>query len=218
MNHLATLFISISLLSVTQHSYSSIDQEFDSKLNILQQTIGTMISQSDVDPEVAQDIMEKADELGYYVQNNMQQDLKEIRVAAGLTSLLETADKMAQSANIANIHDALGTVKYSARANAVHKLLMGAYPGVLKDEPYYTDPYTESIGFIVNDYILNAFFNSLTGILTPTMIGKALQLDSSSPIKNWIIRAAAGIAAHYAWSLQKKLAAEQLAKLQEQNN
>lgn len=218
MKHLTCLLVVITLLSTAQHTYCSIDQTFDLKLNILQQTLDTIIDQSNLDPEIAQDLKDKTQDLGDYVQNNIQQDLKEIRVAAGLTSLLETADKMAQNANIINIHNALSDIKYSARANAIHKLLIGAYPGSFKNEPYYTDPYTESLGFVFNDYVLNAFFNYLANILTPTMVGKALQLDSSSPAKNWIIRAAAGIAAHYAWSLQKKVAAEQLAKLQEQNN
>jgi hypothetical protein len=217
MKRLATLLIGITVFSTAQHSYS-IDQKFDSKLNTLQQALDTLIDQSDLDPEVAQDLKDKAGDLGSYVQNNIQQDLKEIRVAAGLTSLLETADKMAQSANITNLHELLSSVKYSARANAIHKLLIGAYPGTFKDEPYYTDPYTESIGFILNDYALGSFFNYLTNILTPTALGKALQLDSSSPVKNWVIRVVTGIAAHYTWSLQKKCAAEQFAKMQKQNN
>jgi hypothetical protein len=218
MKHLPILTLSMMLFSAVEYSHCSIDQKFDAKLNTLQETLAMLISQSDLDPEVSQDIMDKANDLGYYVQNNIQQDLKEIQVATGLTSLLETADKMAQNANMANIHDALGTIKYSARANAVHKLIMGAYPGAFKEEAYYTDPYTESIGFIINDYALNAVFNYLTTILTPTALGTLLQLNSTSPAKNWIIRLAAGIASHYAWSLQKKLAAEHLLQIQQQQN
>jgi len=203
------LLLSSALLFSTIHCHRYVE-EFTNKINTLQEAIATLISQSDVDPDVAQDIMDKANELSQYTQDNIQQDLKEIRVAAGLTSILETADRMLQSMNMANPHELLTNFKYSARANAIHKLLIGAYPGRFKDQPYYTDPYTESIGFTLNDYFFNALFNVLLSVITPTALGSALKLDSSSPAKRWVTRTAAGITAHYVWLLQKKLAASQL--------
>jgi|GEM_PF-5040462 hypothetical protein len=205
MKHSYILLSYITLLSTTQYIRCYVDQDFDAKLNILQQSINTIIAQSDLDPEVAQDITDKINDVNQYAQENIQQDSKEIRVAAGLTSILETTDKMTSSMNMVNYHDILKEFKYSARANTIHKLLIGAYPGKFKDEPYYTDPYTESAGFTLNDYCFNKLFTALINIVAPTTLGTRLSLNSDSLAKAWGLRLAAGVAAHYAWLLEKKL-------------
>jgi hypothetical protein len=205
MKHSYILLSYITLLSTTQYICSYVDQDFDTKLNILQQSINTIIAQSDLDPEVAQDITNKMNDLTKYTQDNIQQDIKEIRVAAGLTSLLETTDNMTKAMNITNYHDLFKEFKYSARANTIHKLIIGVYPGKFKDEPYYTDPYTESVGFTLNDYFFNMLFAALVNIVAPTNLGTKLSLNNDSPIKTWSTRITAGLTAHYAWLLEKKL-------------
>lgn len=205
MKHSYILISYITLLSTTQYICCYVDQDFDAKLNILQQSISTIIAQSDLDPEVAQDITNKINDLNQYAQENIQQDIKEIRVAAGLTSLLETTDKMTKAMNMVDYQDLLKGFKYSARANTIHKLLVGAYPGKFKDEPYYTDPYTESAGFTLNDYFFNMLFAALINVVAPTALGTTLSLNTDSPAKTWGTHIAAGLAAHYAWLLQKKL-------------
>ena len=88
------IFLSLSIASYIQ---STVDQNFDAKFNALQDVVATIIQQSNIDPETAQDLLDKTNELNQYLQNNIQQDIKEIRVAAGLNSILETIDKMAQN-------------------------------------------------------------------------------------------------------------------------
>jgi len=207
MKHSYILLSYITLLSTAHYTHSSVDQDFGAKLNTLQQSINIIIAQSNLDPEVAQDITDKINDLNQYAQANIQQDIKEIQVAAGLTSLLETGDRILKNMNLDNYHEPMSQLKYSARANTIHKLLIGAYPGRFKDELYYTDPYTESVGFTLNDYFFNATFAALLNNIAPTSLGQALSLNTDSPAQAWGARIAAGIAAHYAWSLQKKLIA-----------
>jgi hypothetical protein len=198
-------------LFTTAHSIrSSADQDFDAKLNMLQQSITILITQADLDPEIAQDILDQTNELNQYAQNNIQQDIKEIRVAAGMNSILETADKVTQNmSNMTSMNTILNSFKYAARVNTIHKLLIGAYPGKFKDQAYYTNPYMESVGFIINDWFFNAIFQALVNAVAPTSLGKALLSNTTPQINNWIAQVAAGISAHYAWLLQKKFAFQQ---------
>jgi hypothetical protein len=212
MKHTYIFLLCIPLLPVTHFTYSYTDQDFNNKLNTLQQSIDILVAQSDLDPEVAQDITDKINDINQYAQENIQQDIKEIRVAAGLSSLLESADKMTKAMNIVTYSNLIEGFKYSARANTIHKLLIGAYPGKFKDQPYYTDPYTESVGFTINDYFFNILFTALLKIVAPTSFGSALSLNTDSPIKPWVTRITAALTAHYAWLLQKKLIIDQQQK------
>ena len=213
MKHSHILLVCLTLLSTTHHIQSSDNQNFDSKLNILQQSINMLIAQSNLAPEVAQDITNKINDLNKYTQANIQQDIQEIRVAAGLTSLLETAAKMSKAMDMLDYSKLINIFKYSARANAIHKLLIGAYPGRFKDQLHYTDPYTETIGFTLNDYFFNTIFTALVTIISPTSLGLALSLNTNSSKKDLSIRIAAGLTAHCAWLLQKKL----ISSFQQQN-
>lgn len=219
MKHVYIFLLCFPLLITVQYTYCYVDQDFDGKLNVLQQSIDTLVAQSNLDPETAQDLTNKINDINQYAQENIQQDIKEIRVAAGLNSLIETVDKMTQSgtlANLANYATLIKDLKYSARANTIHKLLIGAYPGKFKDQPYYTDPYTESVGFTLNDYFFNTLFAALLKFVTPTTLGSTLLLNTSAPmIKPWMSRIAAGVTAHYAWLLQKKFIIPQLQQLQQ---
>jgi hypothetical protein len=218
MKHRSILVFGSLLFSITHSMNSYIDQDFDAKLNALQQTINVVVAQSNLDPAVAQDILDKANEFNQYAQNNIQQDAFEIRAASGISSILETVDTMLQAANMPDAHALLSTFKHSARVNVIHTLLMGLYPGKLRDEQYYTDPYVESAGFILNDWAFSKLIAGIITAATPTTIGTALSLNTTSPIKTLFTRIAVMTAAHYAWLLQKKIALSQLATMQAQNN
>jgi hypothetical protein len=210
MKNFYTIIVCASLLPTTLYVYSSIDQDFDAKLNMLQQSITMLVTQADVAPEVAQEILTTVSELNQYAQSNIQQDIKEIRVAAGITSILETADKIIQNMhNMHGMHTILSNFKYAARANTIHKLLIGAYPGRFKDQEYYTNPYAESVGFILNNWLFAAVFQIIANAVAPTSFGKTLSQNTVPKIHDWIAQIAAGITAHYAWLLQKKLAFQQ---------
>jgi len=218
MKHSGIIVSTSLLFSITFYTHTAVDQDFDSKLNSLQQAVATLIEQSDLDPLVAQDLLDKTNELNQYAQANIQQDIQEIRIASAVTSILESADKMLQNANQVDAHNMLSSLKFAARTNVVHKLLIGMYPGQFKDEAYYTNPYLESIGFIINDWAIYALLTGLITAITPTTVGSALQLNSSAPMQKVATRVAAGIAAHFAWLMQKKIGQTQLNNLQQTSN
>lgn len=210
MKNVYIVLLCLSLLSTTSYIHTSDDQDVDASLNILQQSITTLVTESDIDPEVAQDIINQTDELNQNIQLNIQQDIKEIRVAAAMTSLIETVNKITQNIDsMTDVHNLLSDLKYATRANTIHKLLMGAYPGQFKDQTYYTNPYIESIGFIINDFVFTAIFQALLNAIAPTQFGSSLLANSTPQINDFITQIAAGITAHCAWLLQKKLAFQQ---------
>ena len=204
------LCLYIPLLLTPSSIHTTIDQDFDSKLNMLQQSINTLVTQSGLDPIVAQNIVDTTNALNQQAQANVQQDLQEINVAAALSSLLETANQMSQTMNMTDLYNALESFKFPAHANAIHTLIMGACTGDRTKEPTYTNPYLESIGFIVNDLLFTAIFQALINAITSTSFGKALLPNTTPQINNWIAQIAAGISAHYAWILQKKLAFQRI--------
>jgi hypothetical protein len=204
MKHSHILLLSITLLSTTHYTHSSADQDFDANLNTIQQSISILISQSDLDPEVAQDITDKISQLNQQAQANIQEDAKDIRVAAGLTSILESSNALIQATNISNIQPLLNQFKYAARINTLHKLITGALSGKLSNLPYYTDPYTETAGFTVNNCLINGILTALLTGVQAKIPGTSLVLDITTPAQAWLLQAAAGVIAHYAWLLQKK--------------
>lgn len=204
------------LLSIVQYGYGDSIDNLSIKISMLQDTVAALISQSDLDPDVAQDLLDKTNDITQYAQNRIQQDLSELRIAAAVTSVLETADKMLQNMNNVTYHNLLVELKYASRANLIHTLLLSLYPTQLTDQEYYTDPYTEAVGFTLNDYGFHMLFTTVLNALAPTAVGKALYLDSTAPVKLWATRLAVGLAAHYAWLLEKKLVIDQLNEQQQQ--
>jgi hypothetical protein len=199
-----TLLLCLTGFSITQGSQTP-DQVINAKISESQQAIDAIIAQADLDPMIAQALTDEVNNLTQQVTSNMQQDAQEIRVAATLTTILETIQKTAKTnSSITEFLPLLTSLKYSARANTVHKLIMGAIPGQFRNTPYYTDPYTESIGFTLNDCALNAIVTALVAALAPTSFGKSLLIDPSSQKTILAARILAGIAAHCAWLLEKK--------------
>jgi hypothetical protein len=204
------LFLCVSLLLTTPYIQSAAEQDFDANLNMLQQSITMLVTQSGLDPAMAQDILDQTNNLSQHAQANIQQDLQEINVAAALSTLLETANQISQTMNMPDVYNILDSFKFPTHANTIHKLLLGAYDGDRTKEPTYTNPYTESIGFIINDWVFAALFQALINAIAPTSFGKALLPNTTPQINNWIAQITAGIASHYAWILQKKLAFQQI--------
>ncbi len=199
------------MLSLTSLSHGFTDQDFDAKLNALQDFLSDVIEQSNIDPQTAQELLEKTNELNMFVQHNIQQNAQEIRIASAITSILETVDSMAQSYKMTQVHSILKNVKYAARANVIQKLLAGMYPEKFSDDMYYTNPYLESVGFICNDWAFNTLFAALLTAIAPTSLGSALKLNPASNPQKAISRIAAGITAYCAWMFEKKSAFMQLA-------
>lgn len=139
-------------------------------------------------------------------KQNIDQDMHDIKIAAALNSIIEVADKMLKSAHMDEFHVWLKDVKHSARANMVHKLIMGLCPGEFAKTTHYTDPYTESFGFTLNDWLLNKLANIIvaTGVFNSltTMVGAD---NVSDAVKSWAKRIVVGIVAHLTWGLEKSL-------------
>jgi hypothetical protein len=195
-----TLFLCLIGFSIAQGAQAP-DQIVNAQINESQQAIDAIIVQANLDPIIAQALTAEVSHL----TNNMQQDAQDIRVAASLTTILETIQKTAKAnSTYANFLPLLTNLKYAARVNTVHTLLMGALPKQFKDTTCYTDPYTESVGFTLNDCALNTIVAALVTILAPTSFGKALSLNPSSQKTVLATQIIAGLAAHCAWILEKK--------------
>jgi hypothetical protein len=204
MKHSYTLLLCLTVFSVTQATQAP-DQIINSKINTTQQSIDTIIAQANLDPIIAQALTYEVNKLTEQITANIQQDIQEIRVAAALSTILETIQKAVKSnSSIDNLLALLTDLKYAARMNTVHKLIMGAIPGEFKNTAYYTDPYTETIGFTLNHYVLNTIFTTLVALLAPTSFGQSLLLDPSSRKTILSTRILAGLTAHCAWLLEKK--------------
>jgi len=184
----------------------STPQEYQDQMNLLQQTIDTIIMQSNIDPETAQDLTEKLDILNEIAQANMQQDIKDIHAATALSCFLETATGFLKNTAYANQISVINSFKYSARTNAIHKLIMGAFPGKFSESSFYTDPYTETIGFTLNDWIFTNLFNVFyTALIQQNPNNTAFITSMPQATQTLLIRILAGIAAHIGWTLEKKL-------------
>jgi hypothetical protein len=194
-----------SLIAIPHVIYSAIDQDFQIQLNLLQNALTTAIEQSNIDPKTAHDLTNKIDTLNKLAQSNMQQDAKDIHAATALSCLLETGTGFLKNTSLAPQAQFIGDFKYSARSNAIHKLLMGLYPGKFSDEAYYTDPYTETIGFTINDWIFSNIFTAILTLAKASKWGKNISLDKiPDQTQALALRIAAGATAHYAWLLEKK--------------
>src|SRR6266849_309239 len=189
MKHFYTLLCCFGLLLSYQLSYnSSPDQDIDAQLNALQQSINILIAQSDIDPEIAQDINDKIDTLNHHIQTNIQVDAKDIKVAAAISSILEASNAVIQATNLPNTQNLLNDLKHAARINTLHKLITGALPGKLKDEPYYTDPYIESIGFTLNNWVINGILQTLLMGIKSQIPGTTITFDITSPAQAGLLQ------------------------------
>jgi len=210
MKYVSLFFLPCSLFTfLIQCSSAPIDlteQVFDMELNTLQQSIDLLIAQSNMDPEIAQQLTSTISQFNQHLQSNMQQDAQDIKVAAALTSFLEASNNLLQSnTTLANFQPLFNSFKYAARMNTLHKLILGSYFGNLKNLPYYTDPYTETVGFTLNNWIINGILQTLLTGVKASIPGTNLTLDITSPVQAWTLQAIAGIIASFTWLLQKKL-------------
>ena len=198
------LLLCITGFSATQGSQTP-DQIINAKINSTQQSIDLLIAQANLDPIIAEALTNEVNNLTQQITDNIQQDIQEIRAAAALTTILEAIQKMIKSdASASSFLPMLTNLKYAARMNTVHKLLMGAIPGQFKNTPYYTDPYTETIGFTLNNYAFNTLLTAAVSILAPTQFGQSLSLDPSSRKTIFSTRIIASLISHYAWLIEKK--------------
>jgi hypothetical protein len=220
MKHYYILLSCITGLSTIQCSQNNTDPNFNPQVTMVQNNLDTIISQANLDPIIAQALTDEINNLSQQAQANIQQDAQEIRVAATFTTLLETAQKIIKAnPSLSGYSSILNGLKYAARANSIQKLLIGAYPGQFKDELYYTDPYTESVGFILNDYFFNILCTALVTVIAPTSLGAALSLTTtSSPKQVLATHFTAGLAAHCAWLLEKKFIISPMQQAQVQQN
>ncbi len=199
-----TLLLCLTGFSIAQGAQAP-DQVITSKINASQQAIDSIIAQANLDPLIAQALTNEVNNLTENITDNMQQDAQEIRVAATLATILEAIQKTAKTnSSITDFLPLLTNLKYAARMNTIHKLIMGALPGQFKNTPYYTDPYTESIGFTLNDCAFNTIMAALVTMLAPTSFGQALALNPSSQQTIIATQIFAALAAHCAWLLEKK--------------
>lgn len=216
--HYAMLLLLLTIATPATSATRTTDdpvQDLDGQLNLLQQNITDFVTQSGIngiDPDAAQDIIDQTNDLNQYIQQNIQQDLQDIRVAAAISSLLETAKVMLPSMNVSDpvdVSNVLNQLSFPAHANTLHTLAMGAYPGALKDQPNYTNPYMESVGFIANYWLSNVLLSALLTQMAPTATGQALSLNPSSSTQQTVGQVLAGVVAHFAWLMQKKLYSSQ---------
>lgn len=199
------LLISIGLISITQcaHNYKNnnvqnIEQNFTTDLNTLQQALNTLVTQSNLEPQIAQQILNKTNEINLYIQNTVQQGLIQIKAAATISSFLETITTMINATSTSK-NTTLTNFKQSAHTNTLRTLLMGAYQGSFIDQSTYTDPYTEAMGFIINNWIISLIFQAAITTATTT---KTITPKNTHQL---LARVAAGIVAHCSWNLEKKL-------------
>src|SRR5580692_8755174 len=99
MNRHYGLLSCIALLSMTHYMYSS-QQSLQTNLNLLQSSINLLVTQSHIDPTVAQNILNASNNLNAQAQANMVQNANDINVATAISSLLETGDSMLTEANV----------------------------------------------------------------------------------------------------------------------
>jgi hypothetical protein len=206
MKHSFILSLGCLYFLTPSYIHCDTDQDFQTQLSMLQQTMNIIISQSNLDPAVAQDLTDKTNILTQLAQGNIQKDVKDIHVATGLSSFLETGDALLQTMNVIVPDSFAANLKYSARVNTIQKMLMGAYKGDYSNEPDYTDPYTETIGFTLNDWLLNGLFQVLSNTSLATSLANALNIPPLNPaMQSLITHTAAGITAYCAWTLEKRL-------------
>ncbi len=185
---------------------------------VVQTALDSIIAEANLDPMIAQALKDEVNNLSQQANANLQQNMQEVQIAAAFTTLIQTVQTMAQSnPSLSPYASLLSGLKYAAHANSIQKLLSGAYPELFQNQLYYTDPYTETIGFTLNDFVFNTILTALATVITPTAFGKALGLSSTAFRTKLITAISAGLVAQCAWLLQKKFIVLPLLQ-QPQNN
>lgn len=216
MKHAYTLLLCITGFSIAQGAQNP-NQTIIPEVTMAQQSLDSIITQANLDPIIAQALIAEVNALSQDATANLQQDIQDIRIAAAFTTLLEYTQNIAKSdPSISSFKPLISGLKYASHANVAKTLLLGALPGQLKNTPYYTDPYTESIGFILNDYVCNIIITALITALAPTSFGKALGINPNSRKTALASRIASALTAYSSWLLQKKFII--LPLLQSQNS
>lgn len=157
----------------------------------------------DLDPIIRDQAQEKIDVGFAQAAKNINEDIGEIKVAAAFVSILETLDKVLKGMNMNQFRWLLKEIKYSARANSIHKLIMGIIPGQFASKDNYICPYSESLGFVANDWLLNnvAKIAAVKNVLDSA----ATMAGANDTVKKWTKQVLVGIAAHFAWGIEKYL-------------
>ncbi len=133
-------------------------------------------------------------------------EISEIKFAAAFTSVLEVLAEVLNGLQLYHGRSLLNEVKYSARANAFHKLILGIIPDRLTLKDNYTCPCWESLGFIANDWLLNKV--TQIAVVKSLFDLAATKIGVNNTVKAWAKRVLAGIAAHFAWGMEKYLLAK----------
>ena len=133
------------------------------QVTIVQTSLDDIIAQANLDPIIAQALTDEVNNL--YATSKCQYSTKYTRNTK-LLQLLPLSFKLSKPwHNLIPLYPLmphiLSGLKYAAHANTIQKLLSGAYPEQFQNQLYYTDPYTETIGFILNDYVFNIFLQHL---------------------------------------------------------
>lgn len=205
MKHSYIFLFCAAIVTNSQCSQGTADPIIASQAAIAQHNIDNIIAQSNMDPLMAGALTAEINNLIQQASANMQQDKQDIQVASALSMLLTTAQSMMKTnASLASYSSLLTNLKYAAHTNTIQKLLIGAFPAQLRDYLYYTDPYTETIGFTLNDYFFNTVLTALATVIAPTAFGKALSLNPTSRQQALLIRVTGALTAQLAWLLQKK--------------
>lgn len=137
---------------------------------------------------------------------NINEDMRDIKIAAALTSILETIDRVFKGMKMGQIHQLMKEIKYSARTNSIHKLIMGLQPGKFAGQAHYTNSYAESIGYTANNWILNKFTNFLIQINLAHSFAQKIGTDKlPEKAKTWAKRILVGTLTHFIWGLEKYL-------------
>ena len=136
---------------------------------------------------------------------NIEEDRKDIGVAAVLSSLIRILDKVLKGAQMEDLRAWLREVKYSVHTNTIHKLIMGLYPGPFAETTRYTNAYVESLGYTANDWVLNRVAHMFTNI---DFVNSSLQMIGTDKLpdmaKMYAKRVLIGILAHFTWGLEKR--------------
>ena len=70
-----------------------------------------------------------SEELKNKILANIQEDISELKIAAGFTITLQLLDKILKNLQLDPLREYLKEFKYSAQTNIMHKFLMGIIPG-----------------------------------------------------------------------------------------
>ncbi|HEX4069198.1 MAG TPA: hypothetical protein VHX42_03815 [Candidatus Babeliales bacterium] len=198
-------FYGLLLCSMVFYLHCAQDPILVPQVAIAQSSLDDIIAHANLDPIIAQALTDEVNNISQQANANLQQNMQEVQIATALTTLMQTIQTMAKSnPSLSSYSSLFSSLKYAAHANSVQKLLTGAYPEKFQNQLYYTNPYTENIGFIINDYIFDEILTALITVIAPTTFGKALGLNSNTFSKSFATAILAGLVAQCAWLLEKK--------------